>query len=951
MLRKLSIMILLALFCHGIALCQQSSSKLILKDGKPFTGNAEFKFAIVGEGLTLWSNDLSSGKGEEPLTSFSRKVEKGVFELQLGGEGMASIYPDLLEMFPQKELIVWINIGDGFEIYDAITITDEQLTITDESNSGAPLIETALNQEEKKKEKNKMDGAQHPDRYFEYRMMQKGYDRENVSMGTLLQAKAHLDQMPQLRDAGLWVWQWLGPSNIGGRVRAIAIRPDNSNTILVGGVSGGIWRSTNKGSSWTAINDFLPSLAVTSIVIDHSNNNIMYAATGEGFWNHDCLPGAGIFKTTNGGTSWTQLASTDNDNFRWVNRLAMHPDSASVLYAVTGYGRVYKTTDGGTTWVHKFTTVNQTEATDVDVHPNYPQYILVGAGDNAYLSTNYGNSFTELTTGAANKLPNDCGRCECTFCPSYNGKFYVSMNRNKGEIWRSTDYGSTWSRRNTGKQYLGNQGWYNNIIWVDPTSSDRIVVGGIDVWRSTDGGTTLTRISDWTQYHNNSSANSAHADHHMIIHPPDYNTSTNPLIYVGNDGGIQTTGNVWTATTSSWTNLAGTSLGITQFFGGAAYPDGSVIVGGTQDNDHLRYRSSGSWSGANNWFQAETGDGGFAAIKPTNSNVIYSEYVYLEIQKSTNGGASYFNAISGLGDAGNDWSLFISPFVMDPNNSSTLIAGGQSIWRTTNEAGLWSRIRDSVATDGYPKCSAIDIAQGNSDIIWVGYHTGQVAKTTNGTATPPTWTRVDNNGATPLPNRFVTDIAINPFNHNEVWVTFGGNHSDCVWRTTNGGTSWEERTGTAPYDLPAVQVNSIRVHPNNQNWIYIGTDLGVLASEDKGANWCVLPRYPGVGHEGPVNTEVSELFWQGEFLIAATHGRGMYRAAPLTTIYVDLNAAAGGNGTYAAPYQTVTQAVNNQGPGSNISIAAGSYNESGTVLFTRKCYVYITNSTGTVIIY
>jgi hypothetical protein len=197
----------------------------------------------------------------------------------------------------------------------------------------------------------------------------------------------------------------------------------------------------------------------------------------------------------------------------------------------------------------------------------------------------------------------------------------------------------------------------------------------------------------------------------------------------------------------------------------------------------------------------------------------------------------------------------------------------------------------------------------------------------------------------------VTDIAINPFNHNEVWVTFAENQANNVWRTTDGGTTWEQRTGAAPYDLPSLQVNTIRVHPNNQDWIYIGTDLGVFASEDKGASWSVTPRYSSVGHEGPVNTEVSELFWQGQFLIAATHGRGMYRAAPLTTIYVDMNAPSGGNGTFALPYQTVTQAVNNQGPGSNISIMAGSYNETGTVLFTRKCYVSITNNTGVVIIY
>ncbi|NOX85693.1 MAG: hypothetical protein GXO86_06980 [Chlorobi bacterium] len=527
------------------------------------------------------------------------------------------------------------------------------------------------------------------------------------------------------------------------------------------------------------------------------------------------------------------------------------------------------------------------------------------------------------------------------------------MDRNGGEIWRSTDNGSIWTRQYEGIDYLGTQGWYDNALWVCPTNSERIIVGGIDLYRSTNGGAGITKISDWHDYHNGGSANSAHADQHFIVEAADFNYTTNPEVYFGNDGGIQKTNDVWTVSQNSgWVNLANTSLGITQFHGGAAANDGSIIVGGAQDNDKLRYKSSGSWSGPNNWYQATTGDGGHAAVNYNNNNIVYGEYVYLSIKKSTNGGDSYSNATSGLTDAGNGLrALFISPFSMDPNDPTILVGGGSRIWRTTNSAGNWSQIRAEIGAyingDGnteYYKCSAIDIDDGNSAIIWVGYDNSQVAYTTN---TGTGWTRVDNNDGG-LPNRYVTDIAINRYNSNQVFVTFGGYNNDNVWYTPDAGVTWENRSGTAPNDLPALQVNTIRFHPYNSNWVYVGTDLGVFATKDKGLNWSVITNYND--NEGPVNTEVAELFWQGnDFLIAATHGRGMFRtAAPPYKIYVDASAAPGGDGSSAHPFQTVYEAAQVYGPGTTISIETGTYNETQIVNLMREGYIIVTN--GSVII-
>lgn len=798
----------------------------------------------------------------------------------------------------------------------------------------------------------KNDKATHAAEYYAYRRLSRANENGHIPMDGLLLAKQHIQDMSSARDAGLWEWEWLGPSNIGGRIRTILPNPDNSNILWIGSAGGGIWKTTNGGSSWTAINDFMTSLAVTSMVFDPSTTNIMYAATGEGFGNSSALPGAGILKSTDGGSSWNQLVSTNNNNFTYVNRLAAHPnpDSAGILYAVTseingeGTNEIWKTTDGGVSWIPKLNVGNR--ALDVKIDPNDHNEIMVGGKGFVYLSDDYGETWTEQSTGALNKLPNTNGRYEVSFCKSNHNKIYVSLDQQSGQVWRSIDNGSTWNLRNTGTNYFGTppktQGWYDNALWVCPTNSERIVVGGIDLFRSTNGGTDLTRISDWVDYHNGGSANSAHADQHTIVHAADFDITTNPVVYFGNDGGIQKTEDIWTVTENSgWVNLAN-SLGITQFFGGAAADDGSIIVGGAQDNDKIRYRESGAWSGADNWYQAHTGDGGYAAIDNSNTDIIYGSFIYLSIKKSIDAGDTYFNSYSGIADQGSsNTSLFINPLSMDPNDPSVLVTGGDHIWRTINNADDWVEIRDNLAPISYC-CSAIDIDDGNSAVIWVGYENGHVAKTIS---TGDDWDRVDNNGIG-LPDRYVTDIAINPNNSNQVFVTFGGYENDNVWFTDDGGDSWQNRSGTAPNNLPALQVNTVRFHPANGNWVYIGTDLGVFASVDKGQNWSVTTNgsYGGT-NEGPVNTEVSELIWQGnEFLIAVTHGRGMYRSAgPPYKIYVDGAAAAGGNGSQSQPFQTVAEAVNVAGPGAFIYIEAGTYDESEIITFQNQGLIFVMN--------
>jgi hypothetical protein len=282
------------------------------------------------------------------------------------------------------------------------------------------------------------------------------------------------------------------------------------------------------------------------------------------------------------------------------------------------------------------------------------------------------------------------------------------------------------------------------------------------------------------------------------------------------------------------------------------------------------------------------GDGGWCAADPTDPNYFYGEYVFLNICRSSDGGASA-DYISGQYWNGSDWvwkplpfripdaksrqALFIAPFVLDPNNANRILAGGFSLWRTNDaktpnsstKGPSWASIKLSI---GRP-ISAVAVAPGNSDIIWVGYDEGQVFKTTNGSSVQPTWQRMDSTGPSPLSApRYCASIAMDPKNGDTVYVTFGGYTKGNVWKTTDAGAKWKDISGS----LPEVPVRTLAIHPLRSKWVYIGTEVGVFASEDGGATWSPT-------NEGPTNCSVDTLFWMGTTLVCASHGRGMFKIA------------------------------------------------------------------------
>jgi len=718
-------------------------------------------------------------------------------------------------------------------------------------------------------------------------------DEGRIAPGSLMRAKKHLDAMKgakrnskfqvpgsefQVPGSELQVpssdgeplsmmsvpltrsgWTSIGPGNVGGRVRSLLIHPTKPSTMFAGSVGGGIWKSVTSGASWAPVNDFMANLAVTSMVFKPTDPMVMYAATGEGYNNADAIRGAGIFKSVDGGTTWTQLASTANASFYYVLRIAMSPDGR-VLLAGTTSG-LFRSADGGAT----FTRIAGPAASDIDFHPTDSRRAV--AGDRAghvWYSVDGGLSWTQAELTLPPALDGS-GRVEVAYSRGTPDVVYAVVDRNGGLVYRSVNGGATFSNAFTSGsvELLENgQGWYDLALWVNPRDPNDLIVGGVNLYRSRDGGGTFTLVSYSYGYF--------HADQHVIVEHPRFDNTTNRVLYVGNDGGVYKVPDLalLTSTAAAQYEELNNNLAVTQFYGAGGNPTTGLIVGGTQDNGTIVYDP---WAGSESWTPMFGGDGGFSAADPTDPSFLYGEYVYLQLHRSTDGGASSRFIYTGIEDAGSN-ANFIAPFVLDPNEPRRLLAGGHRLWRTDDvKAAIpaWRAVKPAAASN----ISAIAVASGNSNVVWVGHNNGDLYRSLNATAATPTWTKVD---PLSLPNRFVTRITIDPFNPNSVYVAFGGFVDHNIQRTDNGGATWVDATGTGGSGLPFAPVRDVEIDPTDSNVIWAGTEVGIFTSRDRGQTWDAT-------QDGPANVSVDELFVLGDSLYAVTHGRGLFRH-PLTDV-------------------------------------------------------------------
>ncbi len=655
-------------------------------------------------------------------------------------------------------------------------------------------------------------------------------------------------------------WTELGPGNIGGRIRTIAVDPNDSGIVYIGSVSGGIWKTTNAGVNWFPLDDHMGNLAVCSMVIDPRNPKIIYAGTGEGFNNYDYIRGDGIFKTTDAGNTWSQLSSTNNSDFYFVNRLA-YDSTTNSIYAATRTG-LFKSNDGGNSFNQVINSNSTGGGTCLDVIVNYtnPSTIFATFGlfvqSEIWRSGDGGNSFQ------INYQKTGTGRIEIAGSQSDPKVAYASfMNPSDYSISYmavTTDGGNTWNSigkipgpsTDGNSTYAGTQGWYNNALAVDPDNSSILYAAGIDMWKSTDMGNSWKRITYAYSY--NDPNPYVHPDIHTIVFAP----SNHNIMYTGNDGGIyysQSRGNGW--------NVSNNNLFITQFYYGAVAASGSIYYGGTQDNYTLK--STGSL----NWSPVLGGDGGGVEVDYNNPNNVYAEQPFFTFFKSVDG-IKFSYAQNGIplksDNSTSDRALFITPFTMDPNNPQILAAGTYRVWRTTDGASNWTAISgDLTGGSNNDKISAVTIAKGNSNVIYVGCTNGKVWVTSDA---GKSWIERDQG----IDSAWCTRITTGLSDHATAFVTFSGflqNHK--VYETTNYGQTWTNISG----DLPNIPVNCLVInHYVNDNY-YIGTDLGVFSTTNGGVNWIQ-------DNNGFANVATLDLNYRpyDNTLFAFTHGRGAFAA-------------------------------------------------------------------------
>ena len=678
-------------------------------------------------------------------------------------------------------------------------------------------------------------------------------------------------------------WVFAGTKNIGGRVLDVEMPASSQQVIYVSAATGGIFKSTDFGVTWNAIFDDALSQAVGDMAIATSNENVLYAGTGDpgGGGGSITYDGVGVYRSADAGVTWNHVGL---DKIGSVGRIAVDPTDANRAYvAAMGdlFGQtpdrgIFLTTDGGATWTKSLYVSDKTGAIDVVINPLTPQTVFAamwertrttlqetyaGTTTAIYRTIDGGSNWTKLTSGLPTGSQGRIGIDLCQAKPDNVYAVYVSGNGGMGGVYKSTNGGTSWVRVNDGalSSAFTSYGWWFGRIKVDPVDPNKVYVIGFDTYKSTDGG------SSWAV-----ETQGTHVDHHAIfIHP-----KKTSIVLNGNDGGLYSnTGNGY----NHYDNLP-----ITQFY--SCEIDNTVptrLYGGAQDNGVVGTKTGG----LSDWSEYVGGDGFQVLVDPTNNSYMYGESQNGALQRSTNGGNSFSSGTSGISGTAN-WN---TPIRFNPKNSKTLYYGSNKVFRSFNRAASWSSFSPVLvgtwtSNTSFGTVTAISVSPADTNIVYAGTDDGNVWVTkNNGQA----WTKV----SASLPVRWVTAVTTDPVKPNTAFVSYSGyrwhDNIKQLYMTNDAGQTWQSIGG----NLPDVPINDIIVDPKYSTTLFAATDVGVYYTRDLGVNWGLagdkLPKAPILDLSLHMGTRT---------LVAATFGRGMYKldlnAFDITTSVNDLSVHA-----------------------------------------------------------
>lgn len=679
-------------------------------------------------------------------------------------------------------------------------------------------------------------------------------------------------------------WRWRGPFNVGGRANGLAIDPRNPKTMYASTDSGGLWKTADGGASWASVSDALPSQAFAGVAVDPRDSRTVYAVTNSILaWQ-----GIGVFKSADGGASWQLLKSTAYRP-EWIYAQGIWVLADGTVLA-SGYSRLLRSGDGGTSWKEVLpSTVNS-----MVVDPGTPQHLLAGgwggAGPQVWQSTDGGRTWTAadydvpaVDVGGASKVV----LAWCAADPRAVYAVYRAGSGNVGSVWRSNSGGKRFTKVVSDlTNDISAPPARSLAVWVDPSDASHVLAGGANLWRSHDGGQHFQRAFD--------SESTVQRENFWgitgIYSAPGFNGGTARTVYVTHDAGIRRTDDIYGAhAADDWASL-NNGFGSTQFNGVSGNPGSGALVGGTYFNGTQLSPDGGlTWhemtrGGTNHvWPVMDPGSAAFFGLTTYGSHPNEDETGALHLYRGKSTDSDYSaepngevvdgNDLSGTGGSGS------APLAFDPGPPKVLYAGAGSLWRLRDPGAAqpaWQSIKPKLTAavcDG-DTCvvTAIGLAPGQPDWLWVGYNEGQLYVTHNAQAANPDWTFI-NPRAVKLPERVPNRIIVDPADPKRVFIAYGW-----VWqkvpgpslfRTLDGGATWSAVTGSDDGRLPEVNVLDLALHPDHPQMLFAATQLGVWASDDDGAHWIAFdPGLPAVA--------TMSLQWMGRELLAGTFGRGAW---------------------------------------------------------------------------
>ena len=646
-----------------------------------------------------------------------------------------------------------------------------------------------------------------------------------------------------------------------GRTRAIMVdlADATGKTVFMAGVDGGIWKTTDitvGPATWTLVNDFLSNLAISYMCQDPTNTNIMYACTGESYWNADAVSGVGVFKSTDHGVTWNLLPSTTG--YTQCTRVLC--DAAGNIYLATRATGLLRSTQasGGAVWTNITPSGLVSDISDIEISSTGRLHVSTGIfSTNGYRFTDVPSTVASGTWTSATTLYTTSGGVRTELCCSGNTLYALPSNSGYQvpTIFKSTDGGANWAATTAqpgGGTWASQQAWYALTCAIDPSDPNNVIIGGLDNYKSTTGGTSWAAISAWV----GTSGQYVHADNHATV----WYDNGNKLLF-GSDGGV-----FFSSDKGTTIRDRNAGLRIKQFYSCAVHPTQmNYFLAGAQDNGVHQFNNAGLSSTV----EVTGGDGAFVAIDQDQPTYQYGSYVYANFRRSTNNGAAW----SSVNVSSSNALLFINPYDYDDKQNkiySSYLAGQYLRWNDPQSGS--SFFAQTIPSFNSVRPSAVHVSPFGSDTVYFGTEGGRVVKVSNASTASP----VDANITGTISTGYVNCVNIGTSSKYLVAASSSYGVSN-IWVSSNFGTSWTAIDG----NLPNMPVYWAMFVPGDDTKMIIATETGVwytLLINGASTVWTASASFP------TVRTDMLQYRITDGMVAAATHGRGLWTQVAPTIV-------------------------------------------------------------------